>query len=137
MHRQDINNLKFRYLLWLYKTTREGLDRIERKFTQLDIDRDILGYIVKHLDSLKVKDKHKLDKFIKQFREYIDRKEKDGLDLKFDGRKLKSEYYYSLVKLKAIEKSIVKQLGQKAKGRIKMLYEQETIRRILESKEHR
>jgi hypothetical protein len=137
MQKQDIKNLKFRYLLWLYKTTKEELDRIERKFTQLDIDRGILGYISKYADSSKVKAKDKLSKFIKAFKEYIDNKEKDGLDLKFDNRKLKSEYYFSLVKLKAIEKSIVKQLGRKAKERIKLLYEQEMIRRILESEEHR
>ena len=39
---KDSRNLKKRYLIWLYKTTKEALDRIERKFTQADIDKFIL-----------------------------------------------------------------------------------------------
>lgn len=136
MQNQDIKNLEFRYLLWLYKTVREELDRTERKFTQLGIDKEILKYILKQANSSKVADKNRLDKFLSEFKEYIDKKEEQGRALKFDGRKLKAEYYFPLLKLEAIEKTIVRQLGKKARHKIKSLYEQEMARRILESKEH-
>jgi hypothetical protein len=136
MQSQDIKNLKFRYLLWLYKTIKEDLDRIERKFTQLDIDKEVFQRIVKQADSLDSKDKKSLGKSLQEFKEYIKKKEKDAQDLKFDGQRLRPQYHFLLLKLKAVEKTIIQQLGQKAKDRIKTLYECEMQRRILESREH-
>ena len=42
MDAKEIKNLKKRYLIWFYKTTKEALDKIERKFTQMEIDKFIL-----------------------------------------------------------------------------------------------
>jgi len=130
MQRHDTRNLKKRYLVWLYKTTKESLDRIERKFTQLEIDRLILGRL-KKLDRQK-----KVSSFIADFKTYIQNKEKDGLGLKYSGLNVKPEYYFLVLKLEAIEETIVQELGRKALLEIKSLYEREMTRRILESKEH-
>jgi len=130
MDKQDIKNLEKRYLIWLYKTTKEALDKIERKFTQAGIDKLLLK-------ELSAQDKaRKAQKFIDEFRAYIENKEKNGLSLKFDGKELKTEYYFLNIKLKAIEKAIVKTLGKKALDEIKLLYEMEMVERILKSTEH-
>ena len=42
MDAKEIKNLKKRYLIWFYKTAKEALDKIERKFTQTEIDKFIL-----------------------------------------------------------------------------------------------
>ena len=49
MDSRDEKNLNKRYLVWLYKTTKEAFDRFERKFTQLEIDKTILKEIEKEL----------------------------------------------------------------------------------------
>jgi len=137
MDRRDIKNLKFRYLLWLYKTKKEALDRVERKFTQVDIDRKIMRYMREHSNSRNLKMKNEVKKFLKDFKEYINKKEKEGMELKFEGRKLKPEYYHLSLKLEAIEKSIVEELGHRGLKEIKALYEHEMMRRIIESQEHK
>lgn len=131
MEKQDLRNLKRRYLIWLYKTTKETLDKIERKFTQLDIDKFILKAL-KNLDKAK-----KIDKFIAELEAYIRNKEKDGLGLKYAGAKLKPDYYFLALKLKAIEKAIKKELGKNGLKEIKTLYEKEMTERILKSTEPR
>jgi len=131
MDKQDIKNLKKRYLIWLYKTTKEDWDKVERKFTQLDIDRAILDELNK-LDSDK-----RTKSFIEAFANYIRNKEKKGLDLKYEGNKLKPEYHFLGLKLKAIEKVIAEELGKKALREIKSLYEKEMTERILKSREHK
>jgi hypothetical protein len=137
MDRRDIKNLKFRYLLWLYRTTKEGFDRIERKFTQVDIDRKIMRYMRAHSNSRNLKRKNEARKFLKDFKEYINKKEKEGMEAKFEGRKLKPEYYHLSLKLEAIEKAIVEELGHRGLKEIKALYEHEMMRRIIESQEHK
>jgi len=130
MDKPDLKNLKKRYLIWFYKTTKEALDKIERKFTQVDVDRFILK-------ELKKKGKNKtIESFIAQFEEYIQKKEQDGLALKFENKKLKPHYLFLVLKLEAIERSILKELGKKALEEIKLLYEAEMIERILRSAEH-
>lgn len=131
MDKQGTKNLKRRYSLWLYKTTKEALERTERKFTQLDIDRLILDELNK-LDSSR-----RARSFIGEFANYIRNKEKEGLDLKYEGGKLKPAYHFLGLKLKAIEKVIVKELGKKALREIKSLYEKEMTERILKSREHK
>lgn len=131
MDEQDIKNLKKRYLIWLYKTTKESLDRIERKFTQLGIDRFILKELIKE-DKLK-----KAQKFIEEFKLYIASKEKDGLSLKCQGDKLSPGYYFLALKLKAIEKAVLKEFGIKVMKEIKSLYEKEMTGRILKSTEQK
>jgi hypothetical protein len=136
MQKGDIKNLKFRYLVWLYKTTKEELDRIERKFTQAGIDRKIMHSLRETIDSRKIKSKNEARKFLNDFKEYITKKEKDGMALKFEGRKLKPEYYHLSLKLAAIEKVIVAELGHRRLREIKVLYEREMIRRIVEAQDH-
>lgn len=131
MDKKEIKNLKRRYLIWFYKVTKEALDKIERKFTQLDIDKFILK-------ELKAKDKEKrAEKLIAEFQAYTLSKEMDGIGLKYEGRQLKPEYYFLDLKLRAIEKTIAKELGKKALEEIKALYEKEMTERILKSTEHK
>ncbi|MDD2927983.1 MAG: hypothetical protein PHE30_03930 [Candidatus Omnitrophica bacterium] len=130
MHKQDSRNLKKRYLIWFYKTTKEALDKIERKFTQSDIDRFILK-------ELRKADKEKtIEPFIAQFEDYIHKKERDGFNLKFENKKPKAHYVFLVLKLQAIEKAIARELGKKALEEIKLLYEIEMTERILRSTEH-
>ncbi len=130
MEEQDKKNLKKRYLLWLYKTTKEALDKIERKFTQLEIDKFILKEL-KRLD----KDK-KIKKHIRGFESYIQNKEKEGLGLRYEFGQLKPDYCFLSLKLKAVENSIIKELGKNSLKEIKALYEKEMTGRILRSTEH-
>jgi hypothetical protein len=130
MNKKDIRNLKKRYLVWCYKTTKDALDKIERKFTQSAIDRFILKELKK---DQKVKG---IGRFISNFEAYIDNKEKDGFQLKFEGRKLKPDYLFWALKLEAVEKAIIKELGKAGLDEIKSLYEEEMTERILKSTEH-
>ncbi|MCU0652394.1 MAG: hypothetical protein MUC39_05590 [Candidatus Omnitrophica bacterium] len=129
MQKQDTKNLQKRYLVWFYKTVKEALDKIERKFTQAQIDRLILK-------ELRSKEKAGITKFINEFEAYIETKEKAGIELKYDGNSLKNDYEFLVLKLVAIEKVIVKTLGLKALKEIKALYEREMTERILKSTEH-
>lgn len=129
MEIQDTKNLKKRYLVWLYKTTKESLDKIERKFTQLEIDRIILGHL-KKLDRQK-----RAGGFIFDFKTYISNKEREALSLKYEGKNLKSEYYFLALKLEAIETTIIQELGRRVLLEIKSLYENEMTERILKSRQ--
>jgi hypothetical protein len=136
MQRRDKKNLQFRYFLWLYKSTKEEFDRIERKFTQIEIDKRLLDHMQEHIDTSKIKRKKEARMFLKDFKKYTDQKEKDGLALKYEGRKLRPEYYHLSLKLEAIEESIVGEVGKKGLRTIKDLYEQEMRRKIIEAQEH-
>ncbi len=130
MDKQDLKNLKKRYLIWFYKTTKEALDKIERKFTQVGIDRFILK-------ELKKRDKEKAaGSFIAQFEDYIQKKEQEGMNLKFENKKPKPDYLFLVLKLQATEKAIARELGKPALKEIKLLYEMEMTERILRSTEH-
>jgi len=129
VEKSDLKNLKKRYLLWLYKTTKDSLDRIDRKFTQLEIDLELLKEIEKQDRG------NKTSKFIDEFSSYIKNKEKQGRDLKFEGKNLKPEYSFLVFKLKAIEKVIIKEFGTSTLSEIKSLYEKEMVRRILETRD--
>ena len=126
----DVKNLKKRYLIWFYKATKEALDKIERKFTQVEVDELILDELRNDERSQKVKS------FIDEFEAYIQRKKHDGLALKYDGKNIKPEFLFFALKLEAIEKTIVRELGKPALQEIKALYEQEMTERILRSTEH-
>jgi hypothetical protein len=127
---QDLKNLKKRYLIWLYKTTKEALDKIERKFTQLEIDNFILK-------ELRKEDKdNKLKKSIDDLEIYIRNKEKEGLLLKFENKEVSPDCSFLNLKLKTIEKAIIKELGKNVLQEVKVLYEIEMIERILKSREH-
>ena len=116
-------DLIHRYLLWAYKTTKEGFERIERKSTQLIVDEYILKQIKITMGTP--------SNFIGEFEAYIKTKQADE-------RKLKSnpQYVYLKNRLKAIEAAIKYFLGTKALNAIHSLYEKEFISRILQAREH-
>ena len=75
MNKQDVKNLRKRYFVWLYKTTKEEFDKYERKFTQTDIDKDLLLEMENELlGSYLPHEKQYLEKFVNQYREYISSK---------------------------------------------------------------
>ena len=132
MNSQDIKNLKKRYFVWLYKTTKETFDKYERKFTQVEVDKDILLEMENALmGSYLPNEKVELEKMVNDFQEYISAKEKVCLELKYQGLRTNPEFIFLDVKLNAIEKLIIKELGRKALAEIKGLYEKEMTRRIL------
>lgn len=131
MDTQDRESLKKRYLIWLYNTTKGALDKIERKFTQIEIDRLILK-------DLEKQDKdNKIRKFIDESRRYIQNKERDGLSLKYENKELKPGYLFLALKLKAIEKATVRSFGKAALKEIKDAYEKEMQKRIQEAREEK
>ncbi|PIS34115.1 MAG: hypothetical protein COT38_01980 [Candidatus Omnitrophica bacterium CG08_land_8_20_14_0_20_41_16] len=130
VNKRDVKNLKKRYLIWFYKAAKEALDKIERKFTQVEIDRVILK-------ELKKADKKvPIENLVQQFEDYITKKEQDGLSLKYENKKFKPHYVFLIKKLEAIEKAITVELGKDALKEIKLLYEIEMTERILRSTEH-
>ena len=58
------------------------------------------------------------------------------LELKSQGLRKNTEFIFLDVKLSAIEKLIVKELGRRGLEEIKALYEKEMIQRILKSTDH-
>jgi len=131
MKKQGNLGLKKRYLVWFYKQVRESLDKVDRKFTQLEIDQYILEQMRK-LDTNRA-----AKNYIEEFKVYIQNKEKDALGRKYNGKELKPEYYFLQLKLQAIEKSIEKEFGKKGREEIEALYEQEMVRRILQEREQK
>jgi len=138
MDKQDVANLTKRYLIWLYKTTKEAFDNYERKFTQLEMDEFILQEIEKELkDSYQPHEAKDLEKFVNDFRDYIAEKEKACLKLKYKGKRIEPEFIFLDVKLNAIEKAIKEELGKEGLEEIKELYEKEAVERILKSAERK
>lgn len=138
MDSNDIENLKKRYFIWLYKITKEAFDKYERKFTQLDIDKSILGKMEKELKGTFLPhEKKALETDINKFKLYIEEKEKACLKLKYKGKKINPEFLFLDVKLDVIEKAIVEEFGSKTLEEIKSLYEKEMIERILKSREEK
>jgi hypothetical protein len=129
MGKNDILKLKKRYLIWLYKETKEALDRVDRKFTQIEIDK----FIRKELR----KEEIKTLKFFEDFNVYVNNKEQDCQKIKSGDTYLNSEHQFLFLKLHAIEKAIVKELGAEGLKEIKNLYHQEMVDRILRSTEHK
>lgn len=132
-------NLYRRYLIWCYKTTKETLDRIDRKFTQLDVD----DFILKELNKApELKDKTKERKYrlkIIAFQQYMKHKEKSAYVDKYEqGRdgELKADYWYLYKRLEAIKKAIRSFLGGSELVKIEKIYEEEMIIRILKAREH-
>ncbi len=119
----------------MYKTVKEEIDRIERKFTQAEIDAEILRHLSRNAGLSQISDAQKFNQLVKNWEQYAHQKEKDGEALKYDGEKLKPEYHFLEFKLEAIEKIIRKTFGEKILDEIKASYEDEMHRRILESRE--
>jgi len=134
MTNQDVKNLKKRYLIWLYKNAKSVFDKFERKFTQVDIDKDILNDMEKELlGSYLPHEKQALQKDIDAFGDYIEEKEKACSQLRDQDKKINPEFIFSEIKLDAIEKAIQRELGRKGLEEIKSLYEKEMIGRILKT----
>jgi hypothetical protein len=130
-------NLVRRYLIWCYKTTKEDLDRIDRYFTQFEVDRQLL----KTLQSMKgwknVADPEQYKNLVDQFETYLHEKKSKAQAKKFySPPKLSAEYLYLRNRFEAIEKAVVHFLGKKELVKIERLYEEEMTRRILEAREH-
>ena len=122
MNKEDKKSLHKRYLFWLYKTTKDELDKIDRKFTQLDIDRDI----EKILSS-----KEGISEQLKEWKEYIIAKESDALKLKFANEgSVDPRYLFLSLKLEAIEHITKKMLGRRILLEFKKLYEDTSLRAI-------
>ncbi|MFA6358509.1 MAG: hypothetical protein WCY09_07640 [Candidatus Omnitrophota bacterium] len=137
MNNQDVKNLKKRYCIWLYKIAKEVFDKYERKFTQVDIDKDILAEMEKELLGLYLPhEKEVLQRHINDFESYIENKEKSCSEFRNQGKKINPDFIFSEIKLNAVEKIIAKELGRKGLEEIKSLYEREMIERILKNTEH-
>jgi len=137
MNNQDVRNLKKRYYIWLYKGAKSIFDKFERKFTQVDIDQEILAEMEKELlGAFLPHEKNALQKYINDFQKYIENKEKACSDLRDQGRKINPEFIFSEIKLNAVERAIIKGLGKKGLEEIKSLYEKEMTERILKSTEN-
>jgi len=137
MNKQDVRNLKKRYFIWLYKTTKEAFDKYERKFTQVDIDQDILVEMEKELlGAYLPHEKDALQKYINDFQKYIEDKERACAELRDQGKKKNPEFLFLDIKLNAIEKIIAQELGRRGLEKIKALYELEMAERILRSTDH-
>ena len=124
-----------RYLIWCYKTTKESLDRIDRKFTQVQVDQ----FILRQLEKNRRQNQSDISKLINDFKVYTSNKEREGIEQKFsNGNKavLDANYVYLTNRLSAIELAIRHFLGPRMLSKIELLYEQEMTRRIIESKEH-
>ena len=131
---QKEKDLLRRYLIWCYKTTKESLDRVDRYFTQLHVDR----FICKELKKVRPSTPAYLD-LVKNFEKYMEDKEKNVLPRKFfDTSKtmLEPNYQYLKERVFAIEKAIGYFLGKSELSKIRFLYEEEMTRRILEAREH-
>ncbi len=130
-------NLIQRYLIWCYKTTKEELDRIDRKFTQLMVDEYILKRIAKAQVEPQIKSSYQ--GLIDDFKEYMKKKEGDFKQSKFRDAILglpHPNYVYLSNRLSAIEEAIGFFLGKKKIQLIQSLYEEEMTTRILQAKEH-
>lgn len=138
MDKQDVKNLKRRYLIWLYMVTKESFDRYERKFTQFDIDKFVLGEMEKELRGVYLPhEKKSLERYINEYRDYIAKKEQLCLKLKYKNKKINPHFLFLDVKLDAIEKAIIEELGQKALVEIRSMYEKEMTDKILKNVKHK
>jgi len=136
MNNQDVKNLKKRYFVWLYKTAKETFDKYERKFTQVDIDKDILAEMEKELLGVYLPhEKEALQRQIDDFQQYIENKEKSCAEFRDQEKKINPDFIFSEIKLDAIEKVIIREIGKKGLEEIKSLYEKEMTQRILKSTE--
>jgi hypothetical protein len=136
--KQD-KQLSRRYLIWCYKTTKEELDRIDRKFTQLYVDEELLKFLLKKKESFPSELTPHYNNQIENFKRYMDDKEKGAYGQKFidkDRKVLQPHYCYLKNRLAAVEKVIVDLLGKKELTAIEDSYETEMTSRIWESREH-
>lgn len=126
-----------RYLIWCYKTTREELDRIERYFTQNQVDDYILAELIKSEEFQSASGDTDYKKSVQAFEEYKINKFQRAREKKFgEGEELTADYLYLSKRLAAIESAAVHFLGEKEYQQIVEMYEQEMTRRIMAAREH-
>lgn len=133
------SKLTKRYLIWCYKTTKESLDRIDRYYTQLEVDQFVLDCLNKSCrDKVLNQDKEYKENILK-FENYMTEKKTAVDEKKYKNESknmLNSEYLYLQQRMSAIEKAIIRFLGKSELKKICGLYEEEMTRRILEAREH-
>jgi len=132
-------DLTRRYLLWLFKTTKESFERIERKTTQLMVDKYVLEHIKTAGSKIPTGGHKKYNDLVKEFETYIKTKQGDELKLKFSDGKEKSlhpQYVYLKNRLQAVESAIRHFLGDKELRAMRSLYEKEFTSRILQARDH-
>lgn len=129
----DRYSLYKRYLFWLYKMTRDELDRIERKFTQLEIDEEITRFFDRVLTGLSGALSQEVGGLVDEWKRYVAQKAADASRLKH-GRTgaPKPEILLLHMKLAAVEKLADSYLGKKALKDFRRLYEDAAMQRILE-----
>lgn len=131
--KDDANSLTQRYLFWLYKTTRDQTDKIDRKFTQLEVDKEIQKILEKKVNSLKKASQKSLNTFLKEWKEYIFAKQSDAQKLKVNEEGgFSDEYLFLHLKLAAITQIIKDRFGLAALKKFKALYEECAFKAILE-----
>jgi hypothetical protein len=129
--KEDADSLTQRYLFWLYKTTRDQTDKIDRKFTQLEVDREIQMILARKVRSLKTAGQKKIFPFLEEWKEYIFAKESDAQKLKFSKEGgLAHQYLFLRLKLTAITQIIKERFGLKTLKRFKALYEEAAFKAI-------
>jgi hypothetical protein len=136
---QQDKNLFRRYLIWCYKTTKEEMERVDRKFTQLRVDEQLLELLLKKKEPFPPELAMHYTNEIEKFKRYIKDKEVNAQAQKFvdkDGKVLQPHYAYLKNRLEAVEKSIRQLFGKKELTAIQSGYEAEMTRRIWEAREH-
>ncbi len=138
--RSKEKDLTRRYLIWCYKTTKEDLDKIDRYFTQADVDDFLISQLT-NLEGYKSSSSGaSLKKSVDDFIAYAEEKK-----AKAEGRKfadisqgaLQPGYQYLKARFEAIEQAIVHFLGRQELDKIQNLYEEEMTCRILQEREQR
>ncbi|HBR14777.1 MAG TPA: hypothetical protein DD723_04435 [Candidatus Omnitrophica bacterium] len=128
-----------RYLIWCYKTTKENLDRVDRYYTQIEVDYFVRRELIKKKSFESSPSDPRYTALIEDFEKYISDKKNNVNKKKFADDQcvtLDSDYRYLRDRMDAIEKAIVHFLGAEALEEIRLLYEEEMTRRILSSREH-
>ncbi len=128
-----------RYLIWCYKTTKEDLDRIDRYFTQLQVDSYILEKLTKSKDYKSLRNNNKYRSIVNEYKAYMEKKRDRVTKQKFKDFKkdvLNPEYKYLVNRFGSIKDAICHFLGKKELDIINNLYEKEMTKRILEAKDH-
>jgi uncharacterized protein YdiU (UPF0061 family) len=90
------------------------------------MEKELLGSYLPH-------EKDALQRHINDFQKYIENKEKACSALRDQHKKINPDFIFLEIKLDAIEKVIVRELGRRGMDEIKSLYEKEMTERILKA----
>jgi hypothetical protein len=126
-----------RYLYWCYKTTKEDLDRIDRYFTQLEVDQFMLEDLKNARNGYFSEQEYKT--LVDDFAKYMTKKKENVLKQKYadaKGQVIHPQYHYLTKRFTAIERAIHRFLGKEALKEITLAYEEEMTVRILQAREH-